>query len=94
MPACFAAECEDSEESSGEVEVEQESSDPEDVRELHPSVLLYKASQARNMPVMAEALAHGADVNAVNEENESRSPLIQAVTGVSRPVPSHSLQLC
>ncbi|KAF5895897.1 arf-GAP with coiled-coil, ANK repeat and PH domain-containing protein 3-like isoform X2, partial [Clarias magur] len=76
-------ECEDSEESSGEVEVEQETSDLEDVRELHPSALLYKASQARNLPVMAEALAHGADVNSINEENESKSPLIQAVTGGS-----------
>lgn len=32
---------------------------------------------------MAEALAHGADVNSVNEENEGKSPLIQAVIGVS-----------
>ncbi|XP_060766152.1 arf-GAP with coiled-coil, ANK repeat and PH domain-containing protein 3b isoform X1 [Neoarius graeffei] len=76
-------ECEDSEESSGEVEVEQETSDLEDVRELHPSELLHKSSQARNLPVMAEALAHGADVNSINEENEGKSPLIQAVTGGS-----------
>ncbi|KAI5614445.1 arf-GAP with coiled-coil, ANK repeat and PH domain-containing protein 3 isoform X2, partial [Silurus asotus] len=76
-------ECKDSEESSGEVEVEPETSDLEDVRELHPSALLYKASQARNLPVMAEALAHGADVNSINEEDESKSPLIQAVVGGS-----------
>lgn len=67
------------------MEVEQDTSDLEDVRELHPTVLLYKASKARNLPVMAEALAHGADVNSINEEDEGKSPLIQAVTGVSRP---------
>lgn len=76
-------ECEDSEESSGEVEIEQEASDPEDLRELHPGALLYKASRARNLPVMAEALAHRADVNLVSDEDESKSPLIQAVTGGS-----------
>ncbi|KAI4890171.1 hypothetical protein NFI96_033021 [Prochilodus magdalenae] len=76
-------ECEDSEDSSGEVEIEQEASDPEDLRELHPGALLYKASRVRNLPVMAEALAHGADVNSVNDEDESKSPLIQAVMGGS-----------
>lgn len=80
----MCAECEVSEDSSGEVELEPEASDPEDVRQLHPGALLYKACQARNLPVMAEALAHGADVNAVNEEDEGKSPLIQAVIGVSR----------
>uniref|UniRef100_A0A8B9RLX6 Arf-GAP with coiled-coil, ANK repeat and PH domain-containing protein n=1 Tax=Astyanax mexicanus TaxID=7994 RepID=A0A8B9RLX6_ASTMX len=79
----FPAECEDSEESSEEVEIEQEASDPEDLRELHPGALLYKASRARNLPVMAEALAHGADVNLVSDEDESKSPLIQAVSGGS-----------
>uniref|UniRef100_A0A673M3W0 Arf-GAP with coiled-coil, ANK repeat and PH domain-containing protein n=1 Tax=Sinocyclocheilus rhinocerous TaxID=307959 RepID=A0A673M3W0_9TELE len=58
-------------------------SDPEDLRELDPGALLYKACQARNLPVMAEALAHGADVNSVNEEDEGKSPLIQAVIGGS-----------
>ncbi|KAI1897130.1 hypothetical protein AGOR_G00079980 [Albula goreensis] len=76
-------ECEVSEESSGEAELEPETSDPEDPRELHPGALLYKASRARNLPIMAEALAHGADVNAVSEEDESKSPLIQAVIGGS-----------
>uniref|UniRef100_A0AAR2LYW2 Arf-GAP with coiled-coil, ANK repeat and PH domain-containing protein n=1 Tax=Pygocentrus nattereri TaxID=42514 RepID=A0AAR2LYW2_PYGNA len=79
----ISPECEDSEESSGEVEIEQETSDPEDLRELHPGALLYKASRTRNLPVMAEALAHGADVNSVNDEDESKSPLIQAVMGGS-----------
>ncbi|XP_064162201.1 arf-GAP with coiled-coil, ANK repeat and PH domain-containing protein 3-like [Anguilla rostrata] len=76
-------ECEESEESSGEVELEPEASDPEDLRDLHPGALLYKASRARNLPVMAEALAHGADVNLASEEDEGKSPLIQAVMGGS-----------
>uniref|UniRef100_A0A671NFX7 Arf-GAP with coiled-coil, ANK repeat and PH domain-containing protein n=1 Tax=Sinocyclocheilus anshuiensis TaxID=1608454 RepID=A0A671NFX7_9TELE len=75
--------CEDSDESSGEVDIEQEASDPEDGRELDPNALLHKASRARNLPVMAEALAHGADINSVSEEDESKSPLIQAVAGGS-----------
>lgn len=75
-------ECEVSEESSGEAEIEQEASDLEDLRELHPGLLVYKASRARNLPVMAEALAHGADVNWVNDEDENKTPLIQAVMGV------------
>uniref|UniRef100_A0A8C5STZ4 Arf-GAP with coiled-coil, ANK repeat and PH domain-containing protein n=1 Tax=Laticauda laticaudata TaxID=8630 RepID=A0A8C5STZ4_LATLA len=70
-------------ESSGEVEIEQEASDLEDLRELHPGLLVYKASRARNLPVMAEALAHGANINWVNEEDESKTPLIQAVMGGS-----------
>uniref|UniRef100_H3BHG8 Arf-GAP with coiled-coil, ANK repeat and PH domain-containing protein n=1 Tax=Latimeria chalumnae TaxID=7897 RepID=H3BHG8_LATCH len=76
-------ECEVSEESSGEAEIEQEGSDSEDVRELHPGMLIYKAAQARNLPVMAAALAHGADVNWINDEGENKTPLIQAVIGGS-----------
>ncbi|CAB1330021.1 unnamed protein product, partial [Coregonus sp. 'balchen'] len=79
-------ECEVSEDSSGEAEMEPEpetQSDPEDGRELHPGALLYKASMARNLPIMAEALAHGADVNSVNDEDDGKSPLIQAVIGGS-----------
>uniref|UniRef100_A0A4W6FUX8 Arf-GAP with coiled-coil, ANK repeat and PH domain-containing protein n=1 Tax=Lates calcarifer TaxID=8187 RepID=A0A4W6FUX8_LATCA len=78
-------ECEVSEDSSGEAELEAEpeTSDPEDIRDLHPGALLYKASKARNLPVMAEALAHGADVNLVNDEDEGKTPLIQAVVGGS-----------
>ncbi|XP_040048354.1 arf-GAP with coiled-coil, ANK repeat and PH domain-containing protein 3 isoform X2 [Gasterosteus aculeatus] len=78
-------ECEASEDSSGEaeLEVEPETSDPEDTRVLHPGALLCKASKARNLPVMAEALAHGADVNLVNDEDEGKTPLIQAVMGGS-----------
>ncbi|KFV72327.1 Arf-GAP with coiled-coil, ANK repeat and PH domain-containing protein 3, partial [Dryobates pubescens] len=75
-------ECEVSEESSGEAEIEQEASDLEDLRELHPGLLIYKAAQARNLPLMAEALAHGAEINWVNDEDENKTPLIQAVKGV------------
>uniref|UniRef100_A0A8C1G991 Arf-GAP with coiled-coil, ANK repeat and PH domain-containing protein n=1 Tax=Cyprinus carpio TaxID=7962 RepID=A0A8C1G991_CYPCA len=62
-PATLSSECEVSEDSSNEAELEPETSDPEDLRELDPGALLYKACQARNLPVMAEALAHGAEVN-------------------------------
>ncbi|XP_067382520.1 arf-GAP with coiled-coil, ANK repeat and PH domain-containing protein 3 isoform X3 [Channa argus] len=77
--------CEVSEDSSGEAELEAEpeTSDPEDIRDIHPGALLYKASKARNLPIMAQALAHGADVNLVNEEDEGKTPLIQAVIGGS-----------
>lgn len=65
------------------MEIEQEvSSDPEDPRELHPGALLYRSSRLHNLPLMAEALAHGADVHTANEEEEGKTPLIQAVIGV------------
>uniref|UniRef100_A0A8V5HCN7 Arf-GAP with coiled-coil, ANK repeat and PH domain-containing protein n=1 Tax=Melopsittacus undulatus TaxID=13146 RepID=A0A8V5HCN7_MELUD len=70
-------------ESSGEAEIEQEASDLEDLRELHPGLLMYKAAQARNLPLMAEALANGAEINWVNDEDENKTPLIQAVMGGS-----------
>ncbi|XP_061621599.1 arf-GAP with coiled-coil, ANK repeat and PH domain-containing protein 3-like isoform X5 [Phyllopteryx taeniolatus] len=74
-------ECEASEDSSGEAE--PDTSDPEDARYLHPGALLYRAAKARSLPVMAEALAHGADVNMVNKDDEEKTPLIQAVIGGS-----------
>lgn len=65
------------------MEIEQEmSSDPEDQRELHPGALLHRSSRLHNLPLMAEALAHGADVHAASEEEEGKTPLIQAVIGV------------
>lgn len=92
----LSSECEVSEDSSGEAELEAEpeTSDPEDVRELHPGALLYKAAKGRNLPVMAEALAHGADVNLVNDEDEGKTPLIQAVIGVSRCTQRLHVLLC
>ncbi|XP_056364272.1 arf-GAP with coiled-coil, ANK repeat and PH domain-containing protein 3 [Oenanthe melanoleuca] len=76
-------ECEVSEESSGEAELDPEVAEPEDVRELHPGLLLSRAALARNVPLMATALAHGADTNWANEEDESKTPLMQAVAGGS-----------
>nr|XP_046194783.1 arf-GAP with coiled-coil, ANK repeat and PH domain-containing protein 3-like isoform X4 [Oncorhynchus gorbuscha] len=77
-------ECEgesEEEESSGEVEIEQEAgSEPEEP--LPPGALLYRSSRLHNLPLMAEALAHGADVHSASDE-EGKTPLIQAVTGGS-----------
>ncbi|XP_067851366.1 arf-GAP with coiled-coil, ANK repeat and PH domain-containing protein 2-like isoform X2 [Heptranchias perlo] len=44
---------------------------------------LYNAAYVRSLPDMAEALAHGADVNWVNVEDNKATPLIQAVLGGS-----------
>ncbi|XP_069026068.1 arf-GAP with coiled-coil, ANK repeat and PH domain-containing protein 1 isoform X2 [Embiotoca jacksoni] len=58
-----------------DVEEEQE-----DLSGLHPGALLYRSAALQNFPVMADALAHGADVNWVNVGEESSTPLIQAVS--------------
>ncbi|KAM4677162.1 arf-GAP with coiled-coil, ANK repeat and PH domain-containing protein 1 isoform 2-T2 [Discoglossus pictus] len=50
-----------------------------DIRSLHPGALLYRAVEHRYLPTMADALAHGADVNWVRSEEEDRTPLIRAV---------------
>lgn len=52
-------------------------------KEYSPGLQLYWASCARSLPDMAEALAHGAEVNWVNTEDDKRTPLIMAVHGVS-----------
>ncbi|KAM9762522.1 arf-GAP with coiled-coil, ANK repeat and PH domain-containing protein 2-like isoform 2-T2 [Menidia menidia] len=52
-------------------------------KEYSPGLQLYWASCARSLPDMAEALAHGAEVNWVNTEEEKRTPLIMAVHGGS-----------
>ncbi|XP_068600049.1 arf-GAP with coiled-coil, ANK repeat and PH domain-containing protein 2-like [Brachionichthys hirsutus] len=52
-------------------------------KEYSPGLQLYWASCARSLPDMAEALAHGAEVNWVNTEDEKRTPLIMAVQGGS-----------
>jgi Arf-GAP/coiled-coil/ANK repeat/PH domain-containing protein len=54
----------------------------EDMSKLDPNMLLFKAAQARNLTVMLEALANGADPNWVNEEEEGRTPLMKAVETV------------
>ncbi|XP_015232149.1 arf-GAP with coiled-coil, ANK repeat and PH domain-containing protein 2-like isoform X2 [Cyprinodon tularosa] len=52
-------------------------------KEYSPGLQLYWASFARSLPDMAEALAHGAEVNWVNTEEDKRTPLIMAVHGGS-----------
>uniref|UniRef100_A0A8C3Y2F0 Arf-GAP with coiled-coil, ANK repeat and PH domain-containing protein n=1 Tax=Catharus ustulatus TaxID=91951 RepID=A0A8C3Y2F0_CATUS len=78
-----ASRCEASEESSGELDLEPEVPELEDLRELHPGLLLARAALARNLPLMATALAHGADINWANEGDESKTALMQAVAGGS-----------
>ncbi|XP_067398931.1 arf-GAP with coiled-coil, ANK repeat and PH domain-containing protein 2 [Emydura macquarii macquarii] len=53
-----------------------------DSKQLLPGLQLYQAAYEKNLPDMAEALAHGAEVNWVNTENKA-TPLIQAVLGGS-----------
>ncbi|KAG8445112.1 hypothetical protein GDO86_010035 [Hymenochirus boettgeri] len=48
-----------------------------------PGPRLYQASFEGNLPAMAEALAHGAEVNWVNTKDSNSTPLIQAVHGGS-----------
>nr|XP_008123193.1 PREDICTED: arf-GAP with coiled-coil, ANK repeat and PH domain-containing protein 1-like [Anolis carolinensis] len=56
----------------------------ENLQSLHPGALLFRAAAAPpSLPTMADALAHGADVNWVNVAQESRTPLLQAVEAVS-----------
>uniref|UniRef100_A0A665UNL0 Arf-GAP with coiled-coil, ANK repeat and PH domain-containing protein n=1 Tax=Echeneis naucrates TaxID=173247 RepID=A0A665UNL0_ECHNA len=52
-------------------------------KEYSPGLQLYWASCARSLPDMAEALAHGAEVNWVNTDDDKRTPLIMAVQGGS-----------
>ena len=51
----------------------------EDFAKLHPDMLMYKAAQARNLPVMLDALAQQADVNWHSDDNDGKTPLIKAV---------------
>ncbi|KAL2079772.1 hypothetical protein ACEWY4_025516 [Coilia grayii] len=55
----------------------------EDLSGLHPGALLYRSAALQHFPVMADALAHGADVNWVNVAEDSSTPLIQAATANS-----------
>ena len=71
----------DSESSEPEVDTRSTTS-YEDFSKLHPDMLLYKAAQARNLPVMREALALGADSNWHCEEEDGKTPLIKAVESV------------
>ncbi|KAL8597684.1 hypothetical protein ACOMHN_012651 [Nucella lapillus] len=51
----------------------------EDMSKLDPNLLLYKAAEARNLPVMSEALANGADPNWVNPDDGLKTPIMKAV---------------
>ncbi|XP_019506887.1 PREDICTED: arf-GAP with coiled-coil, ANK repeat and PH domain-containing protein 2 isoform X1 [Hipposideros armiger] len=61
----------------------QDSSVLLDSKQLNPGLQLYRASYEKNLPKMAEALAHGADVNWANSEENKATPLIQSVLGGS-----------
>uniref|UniRef100_A0A8C6Q8J8 Arf-GAP with coiled-coil, ANK repeat and PH domain-containing protein n=1 Tax=Nothobranchius furzeri TaxID=105023 RepID=A0A8C6Q8J8_NOTFU len=52
-------------------------------KEYSPGLQLYWASCARSLPDMAEALAHGAEINWVSTEEDKKTPLIMAVHGGS-----------
>ncbi|XP_015493440.1 arf-GAP with coiled-coil, ANK repeat and PH domain-containing protein 2 isoform X5 [Parus major] len=54
-----------------------------DSKQPNPGLQLYQAAFEKNLPHMAEALAHGAEVNWVNVEENKATPLIQAVRGGS-----------
>ncbi|KYO45315.1 arf-GAP with coiled-coil, ANK repeat and PH domain-containing protein 2 isoform X1 [Alligator mississippiensis] len=54
-----------------------------DSKQLPPGLQLYRAAYKKNLPDMAEALAHGAEVNWVNIAENKSTPLIQAVLGGS-----------
>lgn len=77
------AEGAESEESSGEADGEAEAWGLADVRELHPGLLAHRAARTRDLPALAAALAQGAEVNWADAEDEGKTPLVQAVLGVS-----------
>ncbi|XP_023555353.1 arf-GAP with coiled-coil, ANK repeat and PH domain-containing protein 3 isoform X4 [Octodon degus] len=82
----------ESEESSGEADGEAEAWSLADVRELHPGLLAHRAARTRDLPALAAALAHGAEVNWADVENEGKTPLMQAVLGGSLIVCEFLLQ--
>ncbi|XP_051023413.1 arf-GAP with coiled-coil, ANK repeat and PH domain-containing protein 1 isoform X1 [Acomys russatus] len=56
----------------------------DDVGSLHPGALLFQAAgQPPSLPTMADALAHGADVNWVNGSQGNATPLIRATAANS-----------
>ncbi|KAL0603626.1 Arf-GAP with coiled-coil, ANK repeat and PH domain-containing protein 3 [Plecturocebus cupreus] len=84
----------ESEESSGEADADAEAEawGLADVRELHPGLLAHRAARARDLPALAAALAHGAEVNWADAEDEGKTPLVQAVLGGSLIVCEFLLQ--
>lgn len=61
---------------------DEEFTDEEDIENLHPEMLLYKAAAAHNLPVMCAALATGADKLWSNINDKSRNALHQAIISV------------
>lgn len=61
---------------------DEEFTNEEDIENLHPEMLLYKAAAAHNLPVMCAALAAGADKVWSNVNDKSRSALHQAIISV------------
>ncbi|XP_030152160.1 arf-GAP with coiled-coil, ANK repeat and PH domain-containing protein 1 [Lynx canadensis] len=56
----------------------------DDLGALHPGALLFRAAgHPPSLPTMADALAHGADVNWVNGGQDNATPLIQATAANS-----------
>ncbi|XP_059547591.1 arf-GAP with coiled-coil, ANK repeat and PH domain-containing protein 3 isoform X2 [Myotis daubentonii] len=82
----------ESEDSSGEADGEAEAWGLADVRELHPGLLAHRAARTRDLPALAAALAHGAEVNWADTEDEGKTPLVQAVLGGSLIVCEFLLQ--
>ncbi|GAB1289355.1 ArfGAP with coiled-coil, ankyrin repeat and PH domains 3 [Apodemus speciosus] len=82
----------ESEESSSEVDGEAEAWSLADVRELHPGLLAHQAARTRDLPALAAALAHGAEVNWADAADEGKTPLVQAVLGGSLIVCEFLLQ--
>lgn len=79
-----AAESEESSgDADGEAEAEAYAWGLADVRELHPGLLAHRAARTCDLPALAAALAHGAEVNWADAEDEGKTPLVQAVLGVS-----------
>ncbi|KAL6430072.1 hypothetical protein ACFW04_007695 [Cataglyphis niger] len=58
---------------------DEEFTDEEDIENLHPDILLYKAALAHNLPVMCAALAAGADKLWSNVNDKNRNALHQAI---------------
>uniref|UniRef100_A0AAY4C863 Arf-GAP with coiled-coil, ANK repeat and PH domain-containing protein n=1 Tax=Denticeps clupeoides TaxID=299321 RepID=A0AAY4C863_9TELE len=65
------------------LEAAEHSDEEDDLSSLHPGALLYRSAALQHFPVMADAIAHGADVNWVNAAEASSTPLIQAATANS-----------
>ncbi|XP_017881331.1 arf-GAP with coiled-coil, ANK repeat and PH domain-containing protein 2 isoform X1 [Ceratina calcarata] len=62
---------------------DEEFTDEEDIENLHPEMLLYKAAAAHNLPVMCAALAAGADKSWTNVTDRGRNALHQAIVSGS-----------